>query len=132
MIRKTTNILLIAVLALNLMGAWATAMPLNCGMECCRPTEAVLSDAPMIEAPGCCDRSGVTCTFESGQYEELFDDVLCCISSGFKVNQASIPLGANVDGDVGASQPPRFTIPVHVNGPPSETPLFLTNAAFLC
>ena len=36
---------------------------------------------PTFEAPSCCAFDGVTCGFETGQYEELFDTAICCFTS---------------------------------------------------
>ena len=63
MIRKIFHILVIAVLALNLMGAWAFASILDCGMECCKPGELASTGVDYYDAPSCCDYDGVQCGF---------------------------------------------------------------------
>ena len=79
MVKKTFHIMIVAVLALNLMGALAFASALDCGMACCKTDE--WSDTPSFEAPSCCQMSDVTCGFETGQYEEIFDAAICCYNT---------------------------------------------------
>ena len=78
MIKKALHILVISVLALNLMGAWAFASAFDCGMECCQPGD--WADTTSYEAVSCCQMNDVTCGFETGQYEELFDTAICCFT----------------------------------------------------
>jgi hypothetical protein len=68
MIRRVLHILVIAVLALNLMGAWAFASALDCGMACCEPGD--WAGTTSFEASSCCQMNDVTCGFETGKYEE--------------------------------------------------------------
>ena len=130
MIRRSFNILLIAVLALNLMGAWAFASSLDCGMECCEISDTAKAGIPTIESPGCCQTAGVTCGFETGQYKEFFNDVLCCYTGVQKVS----------DGwDLAVSSPlfspstaPLFPTSESYTGPPPNTPLYIHNLTLIC
>jgi hypothetical protein len=130
MIRKALHILVIAILALNLMGAWAFASAFDCGMACCQPSETAEAGIPTIEAASCCQMSDVTCGFETGQYEELFDTAICCFTGSADQDQASADLIAD---KVNTDTPtPRYTVTVLSTGPPQTTPVYLSNAAFLC
>ena len=128
MIRKTLHILVIAILALNLMGAWAFASALDCGMSCCEQGD--WAGTTSFEASSCCQLSDVTCGFETGQYPELFDKAICCFTGSAHQDQASADLVAdkvNTDTLI-----PRYTVTVLSTGPPQSIPLYLSNAIFLC
>jgi hypothetical protein len=128
MIKKSFHILVIAILALNLMGAWAFASAFDCGMECCKPGD--WAGTISYEAPSCCQMTDVTCGFEAGQYEELFDTAICCHSGLQKIGE---------EWDLNASwsifsPSPALPLPPSEGstGPPQSTPVYLSNAAFLC
>jgi hypothetical protein len=130
LIRRTFHILVIAVLALNLMGAWAFASLTDCGMECCKPGEWAASGVASYEAPSCCDYDGVTCGFEAGAVDELFDEAICCFTGAQKVSSGFVLVSS------ASIFSPSPTLPVAPSArsapPPLETPLYLSNAAFLC
>lgn len=130
MIRKTLHILVIAILALNLMGAWAFASALDCGMGCCEQSETAQSGIATFEAPSCCAFDGVTCGFETGQYEELFDTAICCHTGSAHQDQASADLVADkVDTDTPTH---RYSVTALSTAPPQDTPIYLSNASLLC
>jgi hypothetical protein len=131
MIRKTFHILIIAILALNLMGAWAFASLLDCGMGCCESSETAQSGIPTFEAPSCCAVDGVTCGFETGQYEELFDKAICCYNSTSSTDDSSYELLTAVALNTPTNSP-TYTHTFHSNGPPQSTSIYLSNAVFLC
>ena len=130
MIRKVLHIFVIAILALNLMGAWAFASALDCGMECCEQSETAQSGIPTYEAPSCCALNNVTCGVESSQYEELFDTAICCYTGADKV---SAEWDLNVFSGIFS---PSLTLPFPYSerstSPPKSTPLYLSNASLLC
>ena len=128
MIRKTLHILVIAILALNLMGAWAFASAFDCGMECCQPGD--WGGTTSFEAPSCCGLDDVTCDFETGQYQELFETAICC-HTGNTYSQAAAAL--ITAGKISPDTPtPRYTDTGFLTGPPQSTPLYLSNASLLC
>ena len=128
MIRKTLHILVIGILALNLMGAWAFASAFDCGMECCKPGE--WSGTTSIEAPSCCQMSDVTCGFEAGTYQELFDSAICCHSS---VQKIAGGWDLTTTSSILSPSPALRFLPSEVNKPlPTATPAYLSNASFLC
>ena len=130
MIRKALHILVIAILALNLMGAWAFASALDCGMGCCEQSETAQSGIPTFEAPSCCAFDGVTCGFETGQYQELFDTAICCFTG---VDKVSAEWDLNVASNFSSHSPTlRFSPSERSTGPPQTTPIYLSNAIFLC
>ena len=100
MIRKTFHILVITILALNLMGAWVFASILDCSMGCCEPSETAQAGIPTYEAPSCCDIEGVTCGFETGAVDELFDEALCCFNSAYskQMTAVTIPAADSMNG----------------------------------
>ncbi len=114
---------------MNLMGAWAFASTADCGMECCKP--GAWEGTTSFEAPSCCQMDDLTCGFEAGKYEELFDEALCCFH---KVAGSQLTEGALVAAAVdGAPVYPRTHFPaLPSTGPPGEIPLYLSNATFLC
>jgi hypothetical protein len=128
MIRRTLHILVIAVLALNLMGAWAFASALDCGMECCQPGD--WAGTTSFEASSCCQMNDVTCGFETGQYQELFDTAICCFTGSAHQDLASADLVADkVDSDTPTL---RYTVTALSTASPQSTPVYLSNAVFLC
>ncbi len=130
MIRKALHILVIAILALNLMGAWAFASALDCGMGCCEQSETARSGIPTFEAPSCCAVDGVTCGFETGQYEELFDTAICCFTG---VDKVSAEWDLNVASSLISPSPTLRFPPSEVSAVPTpSTPVYLSNAVFLC
>ena len=132
MIRRTFHILVIAVLALNLMGAWAFASILDCGMECCKPGEWAASGVASYEAPSCCDYDGVQCGFEAGQVDELFDEAVCCFNSAAS-NQLTAVAITSADGAYALTDLRTHGRTLYdLHPPPLETPLYLSNATFLC
>lgn len=130
MLKKTIHILFITVLAFNFMGAWALAMPTDCGMECCQASELATAGVPVIEYPGCCSTSETTCTFQAGDYQEIFDKALCCHNGGHSAYgmaaAAGLPTG-HTEPSLGAS-----CAAWNDTGPPSAIPLYLNNASLLC
>ena len=128
MIKKTFHILIISVLALNLMGAWAFASSLDCGMECCQPGD--WAGTTSFEAPSCCQMSDVTCGFETGQYKELFDTAICCFTGSASQDQSSSDI---VAVEVNTDTPtPRYSVTAFSVPPPQTTPVYLSNATLLC
>ena len=129
MFKKSLHILIISVLALNLMGAWAFASAFDCGMECCRPADH--SGTVSYEAPSCCEMGDVTCGFETGQYEELFDTVICCHNGSAHKSQVS---NANVivSGNIPDTPIPRYSDTVFSLPSHQSPPVYLSNAVFLC
>ena len=128
MLKRTFHILVIAVLALNLMGAWAFASAFDCGMECCKPGE--WAGTTSYEAPSCCQVDDVTCGFETGRYEEIFDTAICCFNSADSHKLTADSLVASV---AHAPTHPRSHAYTLLNDPsPQSTPLYLSNASFLC
>jgi hypothetical protein len=128
MIKRVLHILVIAILALNLMGAWAFASALDCGMACCEPGD--WAGTTSFEASSCCQMNDVTCSFETGQYQELFDTAICCFTGSAHPDQASADLVAdkvNTDTPI-----PPYSVTVLSTGPPQSTPVYLSNAVFLC
>ena len=120
--------LVIAVLALNLMGVWAFAASLECGMECCESSDQ--ADAISLKAPSCCQLSEVTCNFEPGQYQELFDKAICCHNSAQKI---SGEWGLVVSLGIFSPSPTLLFSPFErTTGPPHKTPVYLSQATFLC
>ena len=131
MIRKALHILVIAILALNLMGAWAFASALDCGMGCCEQSETARSGIPTFEAPSCCAFDGVTCGFETGQYEELFDEAICCYNSASANDDVSYEF--LTAGALNPPTHPRTHASAFLEAPPPQTtPIYLSNAVFLC
>jgi hypothetical protein len=129
MLKKTFHILVIAILALNLMGAWAFASALDCGMECCKPGD--WAGTASFETPSCCQMSDVTCGFETGKYEELFDTAICCFTGSADKSQAFTALtsaiGSNPDTPTPRYAVTTFSVPL-----PQAIPVYLSNASFLC
>jgi hypothetical protein len=114
------------------MGAWALASIADCGMDCCKPNEWASSGAPSYEAPSCCDTADTTCGFEAGTVEELFDEVVCCFNSagGYHLSITTINASADDFVDVDPRTHARTLHAPHSDLP--DTPLYLSNAAFLC
>ena len=131
MIRRTLHILVIAILALNLMGAWAFAAAFDCGMACCEPSETAQAGIPTFEAPSCCAMDDVTCDFETGQYEELFDTAICCYNSASSNDDTSYEL-VTADALHAPTQLRTYAHTLLKEPPPQTTPLYLSNASFLC
>lgn len=128
MIKRVLHIIVIAILALNLMGAWAFASALDCGMACCEPGD--WAGTTSFEASSCCQMDDVTCSFETGQYEELFDTAICCFTVSANPDHASADLVAD---KVNTDTPtPLYQVTVLSTGPPQSTPVYLSNAVFLC
>lgn len=129
MIRKSLHIAMMVVLAMNLTGAMALASLLDCGMACCKPGDWVGTTS--LEAPSCCQMSNVTCGFETGQYEELFDTAICCFTGSAHQNNVFTALvhevGNNADTPI-----PRHTVTALSTGPPLSAPVYLSNASLLC
>ena len=129
MIKRFLHILIIVVLALNLMGAWAFASAFDCGMECCE-----LGDWPgtvSYEAPSCCAMDEVTCGFETGQYEELFDTAICCFNSADSRQLTAD--GVSPTAAIIADTPTTpYSGTVLSIPPPPAPPLYLSNETFLC
>lgn len=128
MLKKTFHILVIVILGLNLMGAWAFANAMDCGMECCKPGE--WAGTTSYEAPSCCQMSDITCGFESGQYEELFDTAICCHNSYQKVTGDGGLYGFS--SFFSPSPILRFPPSEADAPPPQATSIYISNAAFLC
>lgn len=127
MMKKVFHIGFICVLALNLMGAWALASALDCGMACCKPGD--WAGTTSFEAPSCCQMNDITCGFETGTFEEIFDTAVCCFSTPDN-NQHSAALDiVKVDTDIPTY---RNTVTRLSTGPPPDTPVYLSNASFLC
>jgi len=129
MLKKTFNILVIVILALNLMGALAFASAFDCGMACCEPGD--WAGTTSFEASSCCQMNDVTCGFETGQYQELFDTAICCYNSTSSADNASYELLTSGALDT----------PTHIRTytrtfleviSPKSTPVYLSNASFLC
>jgi hypothetical protein len=129
MIKKGLHILVIAVLALNLMGAWVFASAFDCGMECCKPGE--WAGTTSFEAPSCCAMDEVTCGFEAGQYEELFDTAICCSNSATSHQLTADTLSYSIIKDT-FTHSPTYPLTEFSSVPHQEQPLYLSNAAFLC
>jgi len=128
--RKVLHILVIAILALNLAGVWAFASAFDCGMACCEPGEAARAGIPILEAPSCCQVDGVTCGFETGQYNELFDTAICYHNRVQKIaGEWDLIISSNL---FPPSPTLRFPPSERSTGPPQSTPLYLSNAVFLC
>jgi hypothetical protein len=131
MIKKTLHILVITILALNLMGAWAFASAFDCGMECCQPSETAQAGIPTYEAPSCCAMDDITCDFETGQYQELFDTAICCHTTTSSVDDTSYELLA-----AGVLDTPThirtYALTFQKTSSPPSTPVYLSNASFLC
>jgi len=129
MLKKTLHILVIAILALNLMGALAFASAFDCGMECCKPGD--WAGTTSYEAPSCCQMSDVTCGFEAGQYEELLDTAICCYNSTSSADNASYELLTSGALDIPTHvRTYAHTFPEVIS--PNSTPVYLSNASFLC
>ena len=131
MTRKIFHILVITILALNLMGAWAFASILDCSMGCCEPSETAQAGIPTYEAPSCCDIAGVTCGFEAGAVDELFDEALCCFNSAYSKQMTAVTIQA-ADSINGITELRTHGHTLRSAPPPLETPLYLSNATFLC
>ena len=129
MIKKVLHILVISILALNLMGAWAFAAAFDCGMECCKPGD--WAGTTSYEAPSCCQMTDVTCGFETGQYQELFDTVVCCFNTTSSVDDNSYELLTS-DALYAHTYKRTYAYTLLKENPPQETPLYLSNASFLC
>jgi hypothetical protein len=129
MIKKGLHILFIAVLALNLMGAWVFASAFDCGMECCKAGE--WAGTTSFEAPSCCAMDDVTCVFETGQYEELFDTAICSFNSA---TSHKLPVDNVTSTMVVVADTPtlRYSDTAFLTPPPQPTPLYLSNASLLC
>ena len=129
MIRKVLHIIVIAVLALNLMGIWAFASAFDCGMECCKPDD--WTGTVSYEAPSCCQMDDITCDFETGQYEELFDTAICCFntSDGQQLTADSLSYSGIKDT---FTHSPKYPFTELSPVPHQEQPLYLSNASFLC
>jgi hypothetical protein len=130
MFKKTSHILIIAVLALNITGATALSFAADCGMQCCESAEWAGNGSASFKAPSCCEMEGVTCGFEAGQHQELFDEAICSQASVQKVQGER---GINVPSGFFPSSPISLFPPFEqANGPPQSTPLYLSNATILC
>ncbi|MDF1536790.1 MAG: hypothetical protein P1S46_09900 [bacterium] len=132
MYRKSLHILVIAVLALNLMGAWAFASITDCGMDCCMPGEWAAGGTASYEAPSCCDISGVTCGFEAGAADELFDEAICCFNSAGSHQLSAVTVASTEDAFVDTDLRTHARTLHVAQPPPPEAPLYLSNATFLC
>jgi len=129
MIKKTFHILVIAILALNLMGALAFASALDCGMECCNTGD--WAGTPSYEAASCCDLNNVTCSFETGQYQELFDNAICCFNSADNDQSTANELISVATIDT-LTHSPNYAYTFQKTTPSQGTPIYLSNAVFLC
>lgn len=129
MIRRTLHILVIAILALNLMGAWAFASAFDCGMECCQQGD--WGGTTSFEAPSCCGLNDVTCSFEAGAVDELFDEAICCFTGSPDQSQTFTAL-INAVGSNPDTPTPRYSVTAFSVPPPQSTPLYLSNASLLC
>ena len=129
MSKRFFNILVIALLALTLMGAPAFAFSPDCGMDCCRPPDR--AGAAFFEAPSCCNLDGVTCGFEAGRFEALLDEALCCPNSG-NLPSDGIDILSFADSYLAHTRlrthPPTFNL----LGSQPTIPVYLSNAAILC
>jgi len=113
---------------MNLMGAWVLASSIDCGMECCNPGE--WSGASSFEASSCCQMNDVTCGFETGQYQELFDKAICCHNG---IQKISATWDLVVSSSLLTPSPTlRFTPSERSTGHPRSEPLYLSNASLLC
>jgi hypothetical protein len=127
-LKRFLHTLIISVLALNLMGAWAFASLLDCGMVCCQSGDR--AGVVSYEAPSCCEMGDITCGFETGRYDELFDTAICCHSG---VQKIAGEWDRTVDSGIFFPSPTLRFPPSEVNTPPPKTaPVYLTNASFLC
>ena len=129
MIRRTLHILVIAILALNLMGAWAFASAFDCGMECCQQGD--WAGTTSFEARSCCGLDDVTCGFETGQYQELFETAICCFNTTSSVDDTSYELLTS-DTPNAHTHTRTHAYTLLKEHPPQSTPLYLSNASFLC
>jgi hypothetical protein len=130
MIQKTLKILLVLMLAMNLVGAWAFAMPYDCGMACCETSDLASEGIPTYEAPSCCQTASTTCSFETGQYDEFFDEVVCCYTTS-NVDEGSQILSIIKSNEILVSE--NFpVIEVRTTGPPHAAPIYISNLALLC
>lgn len=131
MLKKSSHILIITVLALNLTGAMAFSFTTDCGMQCCVSAEWAGTGNPSLEAPSCCDMDGVTCGFEGSQYQELFDDAICCFNKVGSAQDVSDDL-LNATGIHPPVHSSTHALTLHSTGPPKAVPLYLSNATLLC
>ena len=129
MLKKTFHILVIAILALNLMGAWAFASAFDCGMECCQQGD--WAGTTSFEAPSCCGLDDVTCGFETGQYQELFETAICCHNRTSSVDDTSYE-ALTSDAPTAHTHTRTYAYTLLKEHPPQDTPLYLSNASFLC
>ena len=128
MTKKLFHIVVIAILALNLMGAWAFASAFDCGMECCQQGD--WADTTSFEAPSCCGLDDVTCGFETGQYQELFETAICFHTGAQKVSSGFVLISSS---SIFSPSPTLPLAPSARSAPlPQSTPLYLSNAVFLC
>lgn len=129
MLKRIFHILIIAILALNLMGAWAFASAIDCGMACCKPGD--WAGTTSYEAPSCCQMSDLTCGFETGQYEELFDTAICCYNSTSSIDDPSNVLltAAALYAPTHPRTHSRTFLEEH---PPQSKPVYLSNVSLLC
>jgi hypothetical protein len=130
MTKRIFNLLIISVLALNLMGAWAFAASFDCGMECCQVSDTARAGIPTLESPSCCQTSGVTCGYQAGHYEELFDEVLCCHSGVQKVSGEEIRAVHALLMSPSPAPTARLAESSIVKTP--STPLYINNLALIC
>jgi hypothetical protein len=131
MFKRAFHIIVIAVLAMNLTGVLAFAYATDCGMECCKPEEWSGTGTASYESASCCGMDDVSCGFETGQYEELFDEALCCFNGSISKNRAVSNLLATIDGN--ADIPIlRYSVTRHSKGSPQTVPVYLSNATLIC
>jgi hypothetical protein len=73
----------------------------------------------------------VTCGFETGQFEELFDEALCCFHSSDSRQLTAEGLSYSGIKDT-FTHSPTYPLTEFSSVPHQEQPLYLSNAAFLC
>jgi len=128
--KKTFHIVIIALMALNLMGSWGIASAADCGMSCCASNETAKNSIPVYEAPNCCSAGGMSCDLESTSHAELFDEVVCCFGQTLSSLSADIASSTSSSIFEGALSYHRFS---PGGTPPSYSePLFLKNLSILC
>lgn len=128
MLKKILNILIVAIIALNLAGGWVFASSLDCGMECC--DNGGQADTSSFEASSCCHLSDVTCGSGTGHHQELFDKAIC--------HHAGTQKAPNKWGPDPTSliftNSPALRYPTF-RGSPGLTrtlPVYLSNASLIC
>ena len=129
MSKKFFHILIVVLLVLNLTGIPAFSFTADCGMDCCRPAHR--AGTVSFEAASCCNMDGVTCGFEAGQWEELFDTAVCSSNSVNSTTDGIDILSFTVSYLVHShlrTYPPTFVL----TGSPPTVPVFLANSAILC